>query len=173
MRVGEGRRFRIRAHEAKDLSVVVAREGAVYAEQFGWTREFEELAGRIVSQFAVEFAPGMEQAWVAEFVNEDGSTGGHAGHVFLVRHPEREGVAKLRLLLVEPAAQGMGLGRALVRECVGFAREAGYQTITLWTQSMLKAAIRIYESEGFKLVSEEAHHSFGQDLVGQMWELEL
>jgi GNAT superfamily N-acetyltransferase len=160
MRVGEGRRFRIRAHEAKDLSVVVAREGAVYAEQFGWTREFEELAGRIVSQFAVEFAPGMEQAWVAEFV-------------FLVRHPEREGVAKLRLLLVEPAAQGMGLGRALVRECVGFAREAGYQTITLWTQSMLKAAIRIYESEGFKLVSEEAHHSFGQDLVGQMWELEL
>ncbi len=158
---------------AEDLPVIVAREGAVYRELFGWTDEFEELVGKIVEEFARDFEPGQEEAWVAEFVDVDGNVGGHAGHVFLVRDRERKGVAKLRLLLVEPAAQGMGLGRALVRKSLEFARVTGYRTVTLWTQSMLTAATRIYASEGFVLVDQKPHRSFGQELLGQTWELDL
>jgi len=97
----------------------------------------------------------------------------HAGHVFLVRHPEQRDTAKLRLLYVDPAARGMGLGAKLVDECVRFARSAGYGKITLWTQSVLTSAHRVYQAAGFSLVREEKHHSFGKDLVGQTWEMDL
>lgn len=99
--------------------------------------------------------------------------GENVGSVFLVRHPQREGVARLRLLLVEPKARGLGVGRRLVQECTRFARQARYHTITLWTNSVLDSARRIYETEGYRLTLEEEHHSFGHDLVGQDWELEL
>lgn len=159
--------FSIRMHRAEDLPVVVAREGALYREEYGWSDEFETLVAEIVRAFAENFDPACERCWIAEI------DGRHAGHIFLVRHPEREGVAKLRLLMVERDARGLGVGRALVRECVAFARAVGYRTVTLWTQSVLESAHRIYAAEGFRLVAEEKHHSFGVDLVGQTWEVSL
>jgi GNAT superfamily N-acetyltransferase len=165
--MSEERRFILRTHRPEDLATVVAREGALYREEFGWSDEFEELAARIVAEFAANFNPARERCWIAEIDGE------HAGHVFCVQHPERTDTAKLRLLMVERNARGLGLGDALVEECVRFARETGYKRMTLWTQNMLRSAHRIYQAKGFLLVSEEPHHSFGHDLVGQTWELEL
>lgn len=159
--------YTIRTHRPGDMGTVVALEGAGYVEQFGWDGSFEALVARIVADFIDHFDPQCERCWVAEM------DGRHVGHVFLVRHPEQAGVAKLRLLYVDPAARGLGLGQALVGECIRFAREAGYRRVTLWTQSILTAAHRIYQGAGFRLVSEQPHHSFGKDLVGQTWELEL
>jgi len=151
----------------EDLPVVVAREGAVYREQFAYTDEFEELVAKIAYDFAENFDATRERAWIAEI------DGAHAGHIFLVQHPQIADTAKLRLLMVEPKARGLGLGQRLVAECVAFAREIGYRRVLLWTQSHLTSAIKIYEAAGFELVSEEAHHSFGKDLVAQTWELVL
>ena len=159
--------FTLREHRPGDMGVVVALEGKGYVDQFGWDGSFEALAARIVADFIDHFNPEKERCWVAEI------DGQHVGHIFLVQHPEQPGTAKLRLLYVDPQARGMGLGQRLVAECVQFARSAGYAKITLWTQSILTAAHRIYQQAGFKLVREEPHHSFGKDLVGQTWELEL
>jgi DNA-binding MarR family transcriptional regulator/GNAT superfamily N-acetyltransferase len=157
----------LRPHRVGDMGWVVHREGLGYAEQFGWDETFEALAAKIVSEFIANYQPARERCWIAEV------DGQNVGHIFLVKHPTQPDTAKLRLLFVEPSARGMGLGDALVKECVRFARSAGYRKVILWTQSILTAAHRIYERAGFRLVKEEPHHSFGKDLVGQEWELDL
>ncbi|WP_241248313.1 GNAT family N-acetyltransferase [Nocardioides turkmenicus] len=140
--------------------------GEIYAEQFGWSTEFEALVARIVADFASDHDAATEAAWIAE-VN-----GRRAGCILLVAG-ERPGVAKLRILLVTAAARGLGVGSRLVEECLGFARTAGYDQVTLWTNDILTSARRIYEAYGFILIDEERHHSFGHDLVGQTWTLDL
>ncbi len=157
----------LRTHCPGDMGRVVQLEGAGYVEQFGWDHTFEALVARIVADFLDQFDAARDRCWIAE------ANGQHAGHVFLVRHPDQPDTAKLRLLYVHPAARGMGLGARLVAECIRFGRDAGYKTITLWTQSILTAAHRIYQAAGFRLVREEAHQSFGKDLVGQTWEIDL
>jgi GNAT superfamily N-acetyltransferase len=159
--------YSLRPHRVGDMGWIVYREGLGYAEQYGWDETFEALVAGIVSEFIMNFDAERERCWIAEV---DGKS---VGHVFLVKHPTEAETAKLRLLFVEPSARGVGLGDALVSECVRFARGAGYKRVVLWTQSILTGAHRIYEKAGFRLVKEEPHRSFGKDLVGQTWELDL
>ncbi|MGH3348129.1 MAG: GNAT family N-acetyltransferase [Nocardioides sp.] len=149
-----------------DLGWVVMAHGEVYDEQFGWDTDFEALVARIVADYAVDHEPSREAAWIAEVDGE------RAGCIFLVSG-DQEGTAKLRILLVTPAARGLGVGTRLVEECLRFARGAGYDGVTLWTNDVLVSARRIYEAFGFVLTEEERHHSFGHDLVGQSWQLDL
>jgi DNA-binding MarR family transcriptional regulator/GNAT superfamily N-acetyltransferase len=165
--IQEQARYVLRPHRPGDMGWVVHREGALYAQEYGFDETFEALVARIVADFLTEFDPKRERCWIAE-VN-----GQNVGHIFLVKHPTEPSTAKLRLLLVEPSARGLRLGSALVEECVNFASAVGYKKITLWTQSILVAARRIYQKAGFRLVEEQANFKFGKDLVSQTWELDL
>lgn len=148
-----------------DLGWVVMAHGEAYAAEFGWDTSFEALVARIVADYAASRDPAREAAWIAEL------DGRRAGCVFCVAADPA--TAQLRILLVVPMARGHRLGGRLVDECVAFARRAGYARMKLWTNHPLAAARRIYLSRGFKLVEEEPHHSFGADLVGQVYELDL
>ena len=157
----------LRPHRAGDMGWIVHRQAVLYAHEYGWNWEYEALIARIVANFLEKFEPAREHCWIAE------RNGTVVGSVFVVRHPEREGVARLRLLYVEPSARGLGIGSRLVRECTEFATRCGYHTLTLWTNSVLLSARRIYEAEGYRLLQEDAHRMFGKDLVSQTWEKDL
>jgi DNA-binding MarR family transcriptional regulator/GNAT superfamily N-acetyltransferase len=155
------RGYLLRAPRPGDLGWVVQRNGAVYAAEFGWDASYEALVARIVADYAEHRDPAAEAAWIAEV------DGAPAGCVFCVR--EDAATARLRLLLTEPWARGLGIGSRLVEEVLRFARSAGYSAITLWTNDVLVDARRIYERAGFTLDDETPHRSFGQDLIGQNW----
>jgi DNA-binding MarR family transcriptional regulator/GNAT superfamily N-acetyltransferase len=157
---------RLRDLRPGDLGLVISRQAALYAQEYGWNADYEALVAGILADFVRSFDASRDEAWIADIDGE------MVGSIFLV-HSETAGVGKLRLLYVEPSARGMGIGQSLVSTCIVRAREAGYQRLDLWTNSVLSDARRIYERAGFRLVSEEAHRSFGHDLVGQTWSLDL
>jgi DNA-binding MarR family transcriptional regulator/N-acetylglutamate synthase-like GNAT family acetyltransferase len=156
----------LRPPEPGDLGWVVQRHGELYAEEYGWDASFERLVAKIVGEFAAADSGPANRCWIATL------DGQRAGCVFLMPGGS-PGVGKLRLLLVEPWARGHGLGGRLVTTCIAGAKEAGHQTLTLWTNDVLAAARRLYERAGFRLVKRERHRSFGKALVGQTWDLEL
>ena len=144
---------------------MVSRHGTIYAQEYGWDISFEALVAEITAQFIKSYDPSREHCWIAEVDGEP------VGSIFLVNGSDE--VAKLRLLIVDKKARGLGVGRALTEQCIRFARDAGYTSITLWTQSILVAARKIYQDAGFVLVATEPHRSFGQSLIGETWELQL
>jgi GNAT superfamily N-acetyltransferase len=152
---------------------VVSRHGALYADEYAFDMSFETLVARIAADFIERFDARREACWIAE------RDGANVGSVFVVQardektHAPLASVAQLRMLLIEPAARGLGIGARLVAECERFARQAGYHKLMLWTNANLLAARAIYQKAGYALISSEAHHSFGHDLVGEIWELPL
>jgi DNA-binding MarR family transcriptional regulator/GNAT superfamily N-acetyltransferase len=157
--------YLLRPHQPGDMGWIVHRQAILYADEYGWDGTYEALAAEIVAQFIKNYDPRRERAWVAE---KDGE---RVGAVFVARGSDQ--VVRLRLLHVEQQARGLGIGKRLVEECIRFARQAGYQKMTLWTQSILQAARHIYKTAGFQVVNEEKHRSFGKDLTAETWELDL
>lgn len=156
----------LRRHRPGDMGWVVERHGALYHQEYGWNEEFEALVAKITAEFIANLDAGRERCWIAE-----DAAGRRLGCIFLVAG--HAGAAQLRLLLVDPQARGLGLGRRLVGECVRFARVAGYERIVLWTQENLTAARDLYQQAGFELKESEPHRSFGKDLIGESWQLLL
>ena len=157
--------YMLRPHQPGDMGWVIHRHGVLYAQEYGWDERFEALVAEIAAEFIQNFDSKSERCWIAE---RDGEI---VGSVFLVKKDDE--VAKLRMLLVEPAARGLGIGKRLVDECIRFAKQVGYKKITLWTQSNLTAARNIYENAGFQLLSQQKHKSFGKELVAETWDLTL
>jgi GNAT superfamily N-acetyltransferase len=155
----------LRAPRHGDFGWIVARHAELYAQEYNWTEPFEGLCAQIVADFVNNYDPKLERCWIAELNGEN------VGCVMLVK--DAPGVARLRLLLVDPKARGLKLGTRLVDECVKFARAAGYKRITLWTHSILTAARHVYEKAGFTLTSSEKKHSWGEDVVAEYWDLTL
>jgi DNA-binding MarR family transcriptional regulator/GNAT superfamily N-acetyltransferase len=156
----------LRSHQPGDMGWVVHRHGVLYAQEYGYDEQFEALVAEIVAKFIQHFDPKRERCWMAE---KDGEI---VGSVFLVKKSKT--VAKLRLLLVEPSARGLGIGKRLVDECIRFARQVGYQKMVLWTQSELPAARHVYQQAGFRLLQQTPHRSWGRDeLVSETWEMKL
>jgi DNA-binding MarR family transcriptional regulator/GNAT superfamily N-acetyltransferase len=161
------RTYTLRSHRAGDMGWVVAKHGLLYPAEYGWDSRIEALTAEIVANFLKNFDPAREHCWIAEMDGEP------VGSVFLVREPGMEDVARLRLLIVDPAARGLGIGKHLVDECIRFARQGGYRKITLWTHAVLVAARAIYQQAGFKLTEEWVHEDFGKPEVSETWEILL
>jgi N-acetylglutamate synthase-like GNAT family acetyltransferase len=158
--------YLLRPHQPGDMGWIVYRHGVLYSEEYHYDERFEALVAEIAAKFIQNFDARHERCWIAE------KNGERVGSVLLVR--KSASVARLRVLLVEPSARGLGIGNRLVQECVRFARQVGYKKVVLWTQSELKSARRIYEQAHFQLVSQEPHPNWGrQDLVAETWELKL
>lgn len=162
---GRAGEVRLRAHRPGDIGWVIQRHGELYREEYGYDERFEALVAGIAAQFIEKLDPRRERCWIAE------RDGARVGAVFLVKQSAR--VAKLRLLIVEPSARGLGLGKRLVQACIDFSRAAGYRKLVLWTQSELAAARAIYQRSGFRKVRSEPHRSFGKSLTGEYWERPL
>jgi len=157
--------YLLRLHQPGDMGWVVQSHGELYGREYGFDSSFEALVAEISAKFLASFDASRERCWIADI------DGAQVGSVFLVRHTDD--VAKLRLLLVDPAGRGQRLGQRLVAECINFAKACGYRKITLWTQSILVAARSLYQNAGFVLVATEPHRSFGQSLIGETWEREV
>jgi GNAT superfamily N-acetyltransferase len=157
--------YLLRPHRPGDMGWVIHRHGVLYAQEYGWDETFEALVAEIAAKFVRELKPRRERCWIAEREGEI------VGSVFLVEKSKT--VGQLRLMYVEPGARGLGIGSRLADECVRFAKQVGYRKVVLWTNSALLAARHIYAKAGFRLVHSERHHSFGHDLIGETWELEL
>jgi DNA-binding MarR family transcriptional regulator/N-acetylglutamate synthase-like GNAT family acetyltransferase len=157
--------YLLRSHQPGDMGWIVYRQGLLYQQEYGYDEQFEALCAEIVAHFIQNYDAKRERCWIAE---KDGEV---VGSVFLVA--KSKSIAKLRLLYVEPATRGLGIGSRLVSECVRFARQVGYKKIVLWTQSELAAARHVYKKAGFRVVEKKKHHSFSKDLVAETWELDL
>ncbi|MEO6292282.1 MAG: GNAT family N-acetyltransferase [Burkholderiaceae bacterium] len=155
--------FTIRPYQIGDIGWAIEQHGRLYADEYGFNGEFEALVATLFAKFATQHDAACEQMWVAE------ANGERVGCVFLIRNADDPQSAQIRCLIVTPQGRGLGVGRALLAQCLSFAKQAGYPHIMLWTNAMLHAARHLYEQVGFELVSEEAHHSFGQDMAGQIW----
>ena len=157
--------FTLRPHRPGDMGQVISLHGSLYAEQFGWDHTFEALVAKISAEFIENFDPSTDCSWIAEV------DGDFVGSAFVVRVDKS--TCKLRMMIIDPGAQGLGIGRALLNECLGFARRKGYKKMTLWTNDPLIAARKMYASAGFEMIDEEAVHAFGTDMVSETWELML
>jgi DNA-binding MarR family transcriptional regulator/GNAT superfamily N-acetyltransferase len=162
---GAGEKYTLRAPVPGDFGWIVRRHAELYAQEYGWTEPFEGLCAQIVADFANDYDAKRERCWIAEMAGEP------VGCVFLVKDSAK--VARVRLLLVDPKARGLGLGARLVDECVRFARRAGYKKITLWTHSILTAARHVYQKAGFRLTGTERHKSWGQPVTSEFYDLDL
>jgi DNA-binding MarR family transcriptional regulator/predicted GNAT family acetyltransferase len=160
-----GQNYILRPPRPGDFGWVIARHATFYLDNYGWREPFEAMCAQIVADFGNNNDPQREHCWIAE------RSGRSVGSIFLVK--ETDDVARIRLLLVDPSAQGLGIGRALVEACIAFARQAGYRRITLWTHSVLAAARQIYQGNGFTLTESKPHNSWGVDVVGETWDLAL